>query len=210
MNRTVICISHATGAGGTELGRLVADKLGFRLIDEEIVTKAAEHQQVSAEDLADVERRKSLLSRILNDVAIGAAMGSAGGVSIPSYAAEPQPDKSSLRSLIRQSISETADDGNVVIVSHAASFALADRDDVLRVLVTASPETRARRLGEASGLDEKDARKSIGANDAGRADYLKRFYGVSDELPTHYDLVVNTDRIPATQWSGLVADAAAL
>jgi cytidylate kinase len=209
MNRTVICVSHATGASGTELGRLVAEKLGFRLVDEEIVTRAAEKQNVSVSDLADVERRKSLLSRILREVAAGAATGPAE-LFVTAYAAEPQPDKNSLRALIRQSINETADEGNVVIVSHAASYALADRDNVLRVLVTASPETRVRRLAEASSNDEKQASKSIGAEDAGRADYLKRFYGVAAELPTHYDVVVNTDRIPADQWSEIVVNAAAL
>jgi cytidylate kinase len=209
MNRTVICISHATGAGGTDVGRLVADKLGFRLVDEEIVTRAAEKQSVHVDDLADVERRKSLLTRILREVAIGAATGPAELFVTP-YAAEPQPDKNSLRSLIRQSINETADEGNVVIVSHAASYALADRDNVLRVLVTASAETRVRRLVEANGLDEKQATKSIGQEDAGRADYLKRFYAVSAELPTHYDLVVNTDRMPADKWSDIVVNAAAL
>jgi len=209
MTRTVICVSHATGAGGTDLGRLIADKLGFRLIDEEIVTRAAESQDVSVDDLADVERRKSLLTRILSEVARGAAMGS---VDMAVYAPSPlsQPDKNSLRALIRQSITETADEGRVVIVSHAASYALADRGDVLRVLVTASPETRARRLVDENALDEKQATKSIGTNDAGRADYLKRFYGVAEELPTHYDLVVNTDRIPAHQWADLVVNAAAL
>ena len=206
MERTVICVSHETGAGGTDLGRVVADKLGFRLIDEEIVTRAAESQNVSVDDLADVERRKSLLTRILHEAARGAAMGPAEAAAATPYAAEAQPDKKSLRALIRQSITETADEGNVVIVSHAASYALADRGDVLRVLVTASPETRARRLVEA-GLDEKQAAKSIGANDAGRADYLKRFYGIAEELPTHYDLVVNTDRTPADKWSELVVNA---
>ena len=206
MPRTVICISHATGAGGTELGHLVAEKLGFRLIDEEIVTRAAENQDVNVDDLADVERRKSLLTRILSEMAVGAAMGAPGEVI---YTLEPQPDKNSLRGLIRQSINETADGGNVVIVSHAASYALADRENVLRVLVTASPDTRVRRLAS-NGLDEKQATKSIGSNDAGRADYLKRFYGIADELPTHYDLVINTDRIPADQWSELVVNTAAL
>jgi cytidylate kinase len=207
MTRTVICISHATGAGGTDLGRLVGDKLGFRLIDEEIVTRAAENQDVNVNELADVERRKSLLTRILSEMAVGAAMGAPGEVI---YTLEPQPDKNSLRGLIRQSINETADDGNVVIVSHAASYALANRENVLRVLVTASRETRVRRLAESSGLDEKQATKSIGTNDAGRADYLKRFYGIADELPTHFDLVINTDRIPADRWSELVVSAAAL
>ena len=214
MTRTVICVSHATGAGGTDLGRLVADKLGFRLIDEEIVTRAAESQDVRVDDQIEcftrieVARRKSLLTRILSEVAIGAATGGPGAVMI--YAPEPQPDKKSLRALIRQAINETADEGNVVIVSHAASYALANRENVLRVLVTASPETRARRLVDANGLDEKQATKSIGANDAGRADYLKRFYGIADELPTHFDLVINTDRIPADRWSELVVNAAAL
>jgi cytidylate kinase len=207
MTRTVICVSHATGAGGTDLGRFVADKLGFRLIDEEIVTRAAENQDVHVDDLADVERRKSLLTRILSEMAVGAAMGAPGELI---YTLEPQPDKNSLRGLIRQSINETADDGNVVIVSHAASYALANRENVLRVLVTASAEVRVRRLVDASGVDEKQATKSIGTNDAGRADYLKRFYGIADELPTHYDLVINTDRIHADQWSELVVNAAAL
>jgi cytidylate kinase len=208
MTRTVICVSHATGAGGTDLGRLVADKLGFRLIDEEIVARAAESQDVHVDDLADVERRKSLLTRILSEAAIGAAMGAPGAAMI--YTPEPQPDKNSLRALIRQAINETADEGNVVIVSHAASYAIANRENVLRVLVTASPETRIRRIVDANGLDEKQATKSIGTNDAGRADYLKRFYGIARELPTHYDLVINTDRIPADQWSELVVNAAAL
>ena len=208
MNRTVICVSHATGAGGTELGRVVADKLGFRLVDEEIVTRAAENQNVTVDDLANVERRKSLLNRILRDVAIGAATGPS--VFITAYAAEPQPATNSLRALITQSINETADEGNVVIVSHAASYALPDRTNVLRVLVTASPEIRVHRLADANGTDEKQATRSIGAEDAGRADYLKRFYGVAQELPTHYDLVINTDRIPADEWSEVVANAAAL
>lgn len=209
MTRTVICVSHETGAGGTDLARLVADQLGFRLIDEDIVTRAAEDQHVHVDDLADVERRKSLLTRILRELAARAAKGPGGEATII-YAPELQPKEDALRALIRQSISETADEGDVVIVSHAASYALADRADVLRVLVTASPEVRAGRLVEADGVDEKQAAKSIGASDAGRADYLKRFYGVGDELPTHYDLVVNTDRIPAGQWAELVAAAAAL
>lgn len=205
MKRTVVCVSHATGSGGADLGRAVAEKLGFRLIDEEVISRAAEAQKVSVEELADAERRRSLLERILHDVAFGAA--AAGYDMTVVMAPTDMLDQNSLRGLIRRSIEEIADEGNVVIVSHAASHALADRDDVLRVLVTASPAVRTRRLVEA-GLSEKDAAKSINANDAGRASYLKRFYGVSEELPTHYDLTVNTDRIGAEEWSDLVVGAA--
>lgn len=45
-------------------------------------------------------------------------------------------------------------------------------------------------------------------SDAGRRDYLKRFYGVAEELPTHYDLVVNTDGMSVEQAAALVERAA--
>jgi cytidylate kinase len=64
---------------------------------------------------------------------------------------------------------------------------------VLRVLVTASAETRAQRLSETKKIDRPAAVRLLKAEDAGRADYLKRFYAIERELPTHFDLVLNTD-----------------
>ena len=100
-----------------------------------------------------------------------------------------------LRGLIRDAILATAAEGRVVIGAHAASFALAGRDDVLRVLVTASTDVRGARIAAADGLDEKAAVRQLEESDKGRSAYLASFYGVSRELPTHYDLVVNTDRL---------------
>ena len=119
-------------------------------------------------------------------------------------------DPGSLRALIRQAINEKADAGQVVIVSHAASYELGSRPDVLRVLVTAPTKVRTDRIAVAEGLDAKKASKSIASNDAGRADYLKRFYGVDAELPTHYDVVLNTDGLGAEAVADLVVHAASL
>jgi cytidylate kinase len=46
-------------------------------------------------------------------------------------------------------------------------------------------------------------------SDSARRDYLKRFYDIGDELPTHYDVVVNTDALSAEQAAELVSVAAA-
>jgi cytidylate kinase len=86
-------------------------------------------------------------------------------------------------------------------------LALAGRDDVLRVFVTASPEARARRLASTLGTDEKQAARALKRSDTARADYIKRFYGASAELPTHYDLVINMDRIPPEQAVLLITQA---
>jgi cytidylate kinase len=96
----------------------------------------------------------------------------------------------------------------VVIVAHAASIALAGRGDLVRVLVTASPEARAQRLAEAGDVDKEDAQRAVKRADAARADYLKRFYRIDRELPTHYDLVVNTDVLELDAAADLVVRAA--
>ena len=85
--------------------------------------------------------------------------------------------------------------GDVVILAHAASQSLAGRNQVLRVLVTASPATRSARLSDSLQVDAKEGDSMVKKGDAGRADYLKRFYGIDRELPTHYDIVVNTDNL---------------
>ena len=59
-------------------------------------------------------------------------------------------------------------------------------------------------MSESRGLDSKGARKAIKDADAARSDYLRRFYGVETELPTHYDLVVNTDVLSVEQAAELV------
>ena len=77
------------------------------------------------------------------------------------------------------------------------------------MLVTASPATRALRVSEQAGVDIAKAERTVKAADAARRDYLKRFYDVAEELPTQYDLVVNTDGISLEEAAAFVAGAAA-
>ena len=190
------------------MGRMVAATLGYRLVDEEIVLQAAESNRVSVEELADAERRTKVIDRLTRNLA--PARGSTGFMTAGAVAFDMSgaTDPKSLRALIQRSIHETAERGDVVIVSHAASYALSGKDSVLRVLVTASPETRAGRAAQESSLDSKKAAKAVADSDAGRAAYLKSFYRVSDELPTHYDLALNSDSLSVELMSDLVVSAA--
>jgi cytidylate kinase len=208
MKTSVVCVSHATGAGGNEVGRLVAERLGFRYVDEDLVSQAALRAGVDASEIADEERRRSWLGRVLDDLAVGGGeawamtgLGPYGAVGVATTSDE-------LRAYIREAIEETAGHGKAVIVAHAASHALAGRQETLRVLVTASPATRAGRVAEAEGLDETRAARAIKDADAGRADYLRRFHAVEQELPTQYDLVLNTDQLSPEQAAALISEAA--
>jgi cytidylate kinase len=205
--RTVVCISHAPGAGGEEVGRLVADRLGFLYVDEEIVARAADKGGVHAADVADEERRKSFAARALNAIAQGGGEAWALGTTGP-LTSWDELGSDDIRSLIRETIEQTAARGKAVIVAHAASYAIGRDDAVLRIFVTASPETREARIAEAESLDHAGAAKALKESDAGRADYLKRFYDVRDESPTHYDLVLNTDALSVEQAADLISQAA--
>jgi Cytidylate kinase-like family len=190
----VVCISREHGASAPRVAQRVADSLNFRLIDEDIVTRAALESGVDRDVIADLERGRTALVRMIEG--FGAAGVSLGYVPMASGScAPPQPAGEDLRVLIRSVIADIAASGGVVILAHAASLALATRDDVLRVLITASREARARRLAQALGIDATKAARAVKRSDAGRADYLRRFYGIADELPVHYDLVINTDRL---------------
>jgi cytidylate kinase len=175
MSRSVICISRTTGAEGEELAKIVAEKLGYRYVDDEIVIRAAQLAGVSPKTIAESEHSDASTS----------------------YA-----------QVIEQVIRETAEEGDVVIVAHGASIPLAGRPDVLRVLVTASPETRASRLASDGEMDDRGARKAVEESDRERALYLERAYQVEQELPTHYDVTVNTETMTIARAARLVMQAA--
>jgi cytidylate kinase len=205
MASEVICISSDDGADAFSAAVEVAEKLGWRLVDEDIVSRAAVEAGVERHVVADVERRKSMVERLLDNLGTsGASMA-----YVPSLAESlAGPPSDALRGLIRSVIEEVADQGRAVIVAHAASLALGDREGVLRVLITASPQTRARRVSETLELSEKEAARMLARSEANRADYIKRFYGIDEESPVHYDVVINTDRLNSAQAASLILHAA--
>ena len=204
MGRQTICISHATGAEGASVGQIVAERLGFRYVDDEVIAEAAEWADLDPGLVADAERRRPLVARLL-----GQFGDPASSPRLPTGdSSRATPGEAEVRDVIAAALGSIAEQGSVVIVAHAASFALADTG-ALRALVTASPETRSARLASERGLDERAAARVLKSEDAGRADYLKRFYGIDRELPTHFDIVVNTDMLTPADAAEVIAAAAA-
>lgn len=196
-----ICISHATGAAGAEVGRLLAEQLGLRYVDDEVIGEAADWAGLDPAFVADAERRKSFASRLLGGMAGGSTTRLPTG-----EAARALPSDADLRALISDAVSSIVRQGGAVIVAHAASFAVAP-GEALRVFVTASAPTRAERLARERNLDKGAAEQALRGEDAGRADYLKRFYGVGEERSADYDLVVNTEHLSADAAAALIVQA---
>ena len=200
MDRDVICVSRTLAAGAEEIGAAIAEKLSLEYVDREIIVAAAEKAGVSSEAMEAVEHTPGLIARILESLA-----------RVPStpdtYAVWPAELPPSYEHLIRHIVREVADRGKVVILAHGASFELADSKRVLRVLVTAPAAVRAGRLARGGDVSAGDAEKAIEDSDRQRRYFLRRFYDIPEELPSHYDVVLNTERLSRETAAQVIVDA---
>ena len=206
MGSKAVSISRTLGAHGEEVGRLVAAELSFRYVDNEIINQAAQRAGVSPEAVASNEKTQPLLTRILDAI----AKAPVEPEMMVAQATHPVNLTSAYEDLIEQVIVETAQQGGVVILAHGASIPLAKVPAVLRVLVTASESTRIERIAAEQDLDANAAEKACEESDKERERYFERIYELDRELPTHYDLVVNTDVLTAEQAASLISHAAVL
>ena len=207
MSTAVVCISRTLGAGGEDVGRLVAERLGFLYADDEIIDAAAERAGVSRTAVASAERPPGLMARILESMASTPMVTESGAWSgMPGFATGA-PAGSGYEELIQDVIRERAAQGKVVIVAHGGSVCLRGTPSVLRVLVTAPAELRAQRIVGAGSLDAGKAAKAVADSDRKRQEYLQRFYRAKEEA-TDYDIVVNTEVLGIENAARLVVDAA--
>ena len=198
MGYRAIALSQVDGASGESIGHELARRLGFSYLNEAIVAQVAKDQGVDPAIVVEAERRKSFFTRVMEM----AARGAVDVAPDPSLYLFDETD--TLLSLIRDALREAADRGSVVLVAHAACYALAGRSDVLRVGVTAPLATRESRVASALGITDKEAAKWLRRSDAGRASYLKRVYGIGEEAPTDYDVVLNTERLAPDTAASLI------
>src|SRR5215467_13042220 len=101
----VVCISRSLGAGGEEIGRSVAERLTFRLVDEEIVAQAAKRDGLDPKDVASAEQRKGWLVRFLEATAKGGPDPEMSGFgTLGSPGVSDQRSSETYRELIKEAI----------------------------------------------------------------------------------------------------------
>ncbi len=210
MNTRVVSISRQVGTAGEEVAQALAAKLSFRYIDYQVIQDAAREAGVSPETVSEAEHTPSLMTRLLESLARNPSMPSAGWADPVPLTASPMYTSNDYRRFVEQVIRETADQGECVIVGHAAQVIHRERFDTVRVLVTGSRQHRARRITAGMSVDEKEAFKIIEKTDNERLDYFRRFYDTGWLAPWTYDLCISTDHLNPGQTAELIAQAASL
>ncbi len=182
-----VTISRLYGSGGGEVASRLARRLGWRLLDHEFIAHMMYHLGLSEHEAEERdEHSEGMIAHLLS----GLRLGYPGPVrDVP-----PSPvdlDRASRR-LLRQVILAAADEGRVVIVGRGGFALLADRRDVLRVLLVAPLKERIAYVTRREGLDERAARERIQQKDQRRQRYIDAEYHLHAGEPEQYDLSINT------------------
>ena len=194
--KRIITISREFGSGGRSIGKLVAEKLGYRFFDSELVNKVAQRSGFSPEFIEESGEYASARSSLLFALAT-ASQYSADGLSMHD------------RLYIEQTkiIEEIAAEGDCVIVGRCADFILRDRKDCLNVFIHADMESRAKRIVERYGECDKSPEKRFTEKDQKRKVYYKNYTGRNWGQAQNYDICLNSGALGIETCAELIVQA---
>ena len=184
MNK-IITIGREFGSGGRELGKRLAELLGFAYYDEEIIAAIAERSELAEDYVKQVVENRITAYYPITIASTFSAMPTDSLYSINRTIFAAQTEI----------LEEMAQKSDCVIVGRCADHILAEYHP-LRIFVysdMASKVARCRAKGEdGNGLTDKELEKQIRSVDKSRAQYYRFYTGQSLEDRLSYDLGINT------------------
>jgi cytidylate kinase len=196
-----VTVSREYGASGRAVTRGLAQRLGYRLVDDDLPVVVAARLGTSPEMVESVESRSSGFGeRFLR------SLSAAVPEAFQSAAHEDDLSDAALREVERL-IHEAAGAGNAVIVGRCANVVLAHRGDLVRVFLTAPIPWRTAHIAESLGVGEAAARAELARVDAGRRAFARERYDFAWGKRDHYDLVVDVSAFGVAGTVALLAAA---
>ncbi|RGB78555.1 cytidylate kinase family protein [Coprococcus catus] len=183
---SVITIGRQYGSGGSELGQILADKLGYAFYDKEIIEMTAGTTGYSSNYVG--EHQESLTNSLIYDL-----------VNHMYTFPETESPKDKIFDAQSKVIKEIAEKGHCVIVGRCADQILKDRTDCLNIFLHAPLKNRIKRVMGKKNLTEKDAKQLILREERRRADnyhyYTRQIWGASANYHLSLDTSLGYDYV---------------
>jgi hypothetical protein len=196
----LITVSREYGAGGSELGVLLGEKLGWPVLDHDLVRQlAARLSCEEGEVVAMDEHAPSFFERL----------ASAATVTAPESRSHSRPwtaDPDCVAAAAREVLLEAARHPPVVVVGHGGNCLFRGRPEVLRIRVVAPFDLRVKRVAGRTGAPPQRAAADVRRRDADREQYLQRYYKSDMNDPCGYDLQINTGTVSLEEAAQLVIE----
>lgn len=197
----LITISRQYGAGGSTVATLVARRLGWTVVDNELIDRVAARAGLPPKEVAaQEERAPGIIERIVLALA-----SSSQELLTPESAQALKPlEEPKLVEVTEKVVEEYAAQGRVVLVGRAATAVLAGEHDAIHVRLVAAKAHRVDVVAARLGVDRATAEREIDTTDANRARYHREYYGRDWSDPTHFHLILNTEVLGNAGAAGLI------
>lgn len=179
----IITISRECGARGNIVGHRLAERLGYRYANRDVLHEVSLEYGVKEEEFEHIyEQAPGLLERY---------------------------DKRN-REIVRlfdRIILGLAQRDNLVMVGRGAFVVLRNYGDTLNVRVTAKRSVRIQRIQQDEGMTPKEAKSRIKRIDKERRKYIGAHYGLDWSDAGLYDVCVNTTKLNVDSAVALILQA---
>lgn len=180
--KNIIVIGRQYGSGGHDIGKVLADKLGYDFYDQDIIKMAAKTTGMTSEFIG--KREETMTNSLLYDLVN----------QMYQYKDErEQAPKDKIFAAESKVIRELSDKGNCVIIGRCSDYILRDNKRVLKVFFNAPLESRIKRVMKRQGVEYSEAQHRIRKTDKYRADNYRYYTGRIWGASSNFDLTINTD-----------------
>lgn len=186
----VITISREIGSGGHTVGGILAEKLGVRYCDKDLIKSLVEKFHLTADEIEKLKgEKKNWLSELISILAPIPKADVYGEEAryIQEYTGDDiyKAESEILRALAKE--------GSCVIAGRSGFSVFKNHPNRLNIFITASDENRIKRVMEKQSLCRESAASLIEKIDRSRENYIKRVAKTSRYDSRNYDLVINSD-----------------
>ncbi len=200
----VITISREVGSGGRTIGRKLAEKLGVRFCDKNLINALMEKFDLSSGDIEMVKgQKKNWLADLLEKYTPVPHAGAIGSTGQEYSQAVTNEDLYKAESTI---LRELAAESSCVIAGRSGFFILKDHPNKLDIFIHAPFSNRVSRIMERQGKTAEEAEAIIRRVDEMRENYVRRHTSTSRYDARNYDLVLNMDGISSDEAVDIILD----
>ena len=182
----VITLDREYGAGGADIARKLAERLGWKLWDQLLTDEVARLMECECWAVEEHEERKDPLRyRLFKAFMRGSLEGSQNAQRTKMV------DADCVRETAQKVVTKAANEGHAVIVGRGSAYYLHDLPDCFHVFVYAPFDEKVRRLRE-TGKSEQKAIELVETVDRDRAAYIKQYFDIDWPLRYLFDLMINS------------------
>ena len=197
MKHIIINVGRQVGAGGQEIGRMLAKDFEAPYYDRELLNLAAKESGFSEKFFKQNDEKKGFLRGLFNVQAPHIIGGSLYGSNF---------SQEGLFQFQSDAIRKAASEGSCVFLGRCADYILRDFENVVNVFITASMDFRVDVVSKVKQLDAEHARKLIEHVESRRAQYYNYYTGKRWGAAESYDLCIDASILGLEDTEKLIAD----